>query len=299
MIERWVRVCLVAVVVTLCLGVNGVPAYDWKSLHEQADKLDSQQAFSRATSNNDSRESLYVLALVYLNEHKDREALQVFERLTDVAADVPEFTWGLAEVLRRQHKTRQSEDILNEVLRNRPAFGPAYISLAYIKYIQLEFDRSVNLAQKVVGFGLDKVDLSNYARAYCLIAGGKGMIAHYGGPISKVINGTAVMPNLKKAESLQPNSPAVLFGLGSFYLLAPRLAGGDPEKALTYLERAVRVDPMFADAYVRLAQAYGTKGDKTKYDAYMTKATSIDAESYLALDAASGRCRFICANLQD
>ena len=37
--------------------------------------------------------------------------------------------------------------------------------------------------------------------------------ASNGGPLSKLLNGTQVLPNLKKAEKLQPDSAAVLFGL--------------------------------------------------------------------------------------
>ncbi|MFH0827206.1 MAG: hypothetical protein V1923_04920 [Candidatus Omnitrophota bacterium] len=39
------------------------------------------------------------------------------------------------------------------------------------------------------------------------------------------------MPNLKKAEKMQPDSAGVTFGLGSFYFLAPRIVGGSKQKA--------------------------------------------------------------------
>ncbi len=88
------------------------------------------------------------------------------------------------------------------------------------------------------------------------------MIARYGGPLSKVLNGTAVFPLLKKAESLQPDCAEVLFGPGNFYFPAPVVTGGNKKKALDYFERAVRRDPLFADAYARLAQTYRALGDK-------------------------------------
>jgi Tfp pilus assembly protein PilF len=127
-----------------------------------------------------------------------------------------------------------------------------------------------------------------------MVSGAKGMIAHYGGPLSKLINGTAVLPNLKKAQVLQPNSAAVMFGLGSFYLLAPPLAGGNLGKAEEYLKKAITIDPFFADAYVRLGQFYKIKGDNQKYSFYLNKALEIDPQNELANDIYSGKCKFIC-----
>ena len=138
------------------------------------------------------------------------------------------------------------------------------------------------------------MDLSNYARAFAMYAGSKGMLAHYGGLLSKAIDGLAVKKNLDKAQRLQPNSPAVLFGLGSYYLLAPVVVGGNKSKAEEYLNRAAEVDPLFADVYVRLAQLAKIRGEKEKYDFYMDKALEIDPKNELAQDTLSGRCKFIC-----
>jgi tetratricopeptide (TPR) repeat protein len=132
-----------------------------------------------------------------------------------------------------------------------------------------------------------------------MYAGAKGMLAHYGGLISKAIDGLAVKPNLDKAQKLQPNSPGVLFGLGSFYLLAPGIAGGDKAKAQNFLNQAIQADPLFADVYVRLGQLAKIKGDQEKYNLYLQKALEIDPQNELAQDVQSGRCKFICVNSQD
>ncbi len=52
------------------------------------------------------------------------------------------------------------------------------------------------------------------------------MLASNGGPIAKVINGSQVLSNLKRAEALQLDSSEVLFALRIFYFLAP----GSPEE---------------------------------------------------------------------
>jgi len=271
----------------------------WKDLHEQADKISLKQALLAATIKPGSIEDLYVLGLVYLNLHKDKEAQQAFERIIRFDRQTQEARWGLAEALRRQNKLDESEKILNEVIKDNPEFSPAYISLGYLKYTQAEFKKTVELAAKVMKQGREAVDLSNFTRSYLLFAGAKGMLAQNGGPLAKVINGTAVLPNLKKAEELQPDSAAVLFGLGSFYFLAPFIAGGNRDKALAYLEKAIATDPLFADAYVRLGQVYKMKGDNEKFQYYLDKALQIDPHNALAQDAKQAKCKFICVTLDN
>lgn len=272
------------------------PAYsfDWKALHEKADGLTPASVPASAGEASGSTEDKYLLGLVYLNAHKDKEAREVFSSLLKGDPAAAAFKWGLAESLRRMHQVNDAEKILNEVLGQDPGFSPALISLAYIEYFKMDFTASVRLASKVIRQGRDNVDLSNYARAYAMYAGSKGMLAHYGGLFSKAIDGMAVKTNLEKARKLQADSPAVLFGLGSYYLLAPAVAGGDKAMAEEYLNKALQADPFFADVYVRLAQLFKIKGDKHKYVFYMNKALEIDPGNELAADTLSGRCKFIC-----
>jgi len=269
-------------------------ALPWKELHEKADKQTLAEALEFSQKKPDSIEGLYTLGLIYLNLHKDKDAKDVFNKIISLGPETIEARWGLAEVLRREHDISQSEKIVNEVIKSEPDFSPAYITLAYSKHIQMNFNEAVRLVSKVINQGQDKVDLSNYVRANLLMGGTKGMIAHYGGPISKLVNGTVVLGYLKKAQSLQPDSPVVAFGLGSFYLLAPTLAGGDLDKAETYLNKAINIDPLFCDAYVRLAQLYKLKGDEEKYKIYLNKALEIDPKSELAIDIKEGKCKFVC-----
>ncbi len=268
-------------------------AFDWKLLHEEADRTDLQYITNKAKQDK-SIENLYILGLVRLNLHKDALASEAFNEILNLDPDNYQAKWGVAEVLRRQHSFILSERVFNDIIAKHPDFSPAYISLAYIKYLNCDFQGSYKLAVKVIEQGRSKVDISNFVRAYCIYAGNKGMIAHYGGPLSKVINGTVVLSTLKKAQALQPDSTAVLLGLGSFYLLAPSLAGGNIDNARQYLEKAVKIDPYLVDAYVRLAQVYKAKGDQGGYDKYMKIALDIDPKSPIALDIKSGKCRFIC-----
>lgn len=278
------------------LGINLSYGLDWKKLHEKADNMALSDALSGVRARPDSTDDWYLLGLVYLNLHKDKEAGEVFNKVLTLDHKVTEAKWGVAEVLRRQHQLQKSEKLLSEVLKLIPDFPAPYISLAYIRYIQLNFNAAVKLAIKVLNQREKDVDLSNHVRAHLLYGGTKGMIAHYGGPLSKIINGTAVLPSLKAAEKLQPEAAEVKFGLGSFYLLAPNLAGGDLERAEVYLKKAIEIDPLLADAYVRFGQLYKVKGDNVRYNEYLNKALAIDPQNELALDIKNGTCKFICLN---
>ena len=271
---------------------------DWKRIHEEADRKGLADAWYKLEKGFSSPEEAYLAALVFLNAHQDMEAQKIFQDMLKKDPKSMEAKWGLAETLRRQNKLAESKGMLEGLIQSAPSFSPAYISLAYIKYTELDFRGTLDLANKVIAQGREAVDLSNYTRAYLLIGGAKGMLASNGGIFAKIGEGTQVFPNLRKAEELQPDTPAVLFGLGSFYFLAPGIAGGNINKAKEYLERAVSLDPLFADAYVRLAQVYQAKGDNEKFEAYLNKALEIDPQNRLARDARSKTCKFNCITVK-
>ncbi|MFA6281035.1 MAG: hypothetical protein WCY05_00855 [Candidatus Omnitrophota bacterium] len=280
--------------VAVLVFINPGYALDWKNLHAEADKKGIEGMVKIQRGYPDSLENLYLLGLSYLNKHMDKKAEIVFNEMLAKEPGLIEAKWGLAETLRRSHRLDESENILKEIINKQPSFSPAYISLAYIKYTKMKFNDSVILSSKVIKQGKNNVDSINYVRAYLILAGAKGMIAHYGGPLSKVINGTAVFSTLKKAQKISPEYSGVLFGMGSFYLLAPGFVGGDINKAEDYLKRAITADPLFADAYVRLSQVYQLKGDSGKVQTYLEKALRIDPGNELAMDIKNGNCKFVC-----
>ncbi|MCK9573278.1 MAG: tetratricopeptide repeat protein [Candidatus Omnitrophica bacterium] len=275
-------------------GANFCYAFEWRKVHEEADKKDIKQVKIIQQENPQSQEVSYLLGLVYLNSYKNKEAGYVFDKMLSGNPGSIEAKWGLAEVLRRRHELNKSEKILNEIIKENPQFSPAYISLAYIRYIKLDFEGASKLAYRVVKQQIKNVDTTNYVRALLLYAGAKGMIAHYGGPISKIINGTAVFPALDAARKLLPKYPGVYYGFGSFYLLAPEAIGGDIDIAKQYLEKAIKADPFFADSYVRLSQVYQLKKDEVEAQIYLNKALAVDSGNELALDIKNGNCKFIC-----
>ena len=270
--------------------------FDWQQLHEQSSDISLKEAGQAVEEDPGSLEDLYVLGLGYLDEYEVEEAEKIFRKMLEIDISNIPAQWGVAECLRRKGDCDICMRLLNEIIAAKPDFAPAYISLAYMKYMQMDFNETVKLAYKVIKLGKENVDLKNFVRAHGLLAGAKGMIAHYGGPLSKVINGRAVMPYLQKAKALDPDSVTVYYGLGSYYLLTPPVFGRDVDKAIEYLKKAVEADSLFADAYVRLAQAYKEQGKLSLYDQYINKAEQIGPNSRLVEDIKSGTCNFICIN---
>ncbi|MBI5874179.1 MAG: tetratricopeptide repeat protein [Candidatus Omnitrophica bacterium] len=221
-------------------------------------------------------------------------ALMPLCQANGVGPDAYESSWRQAEALRRQHRLKESEEIVSVVLKKHPDFAPAIVTLAQIRYTQEDFYGTARLAARALKLARGKVDEDSLVRAYVIYGLTKGMLAYYGGPLSKTIDGLASAPALKKAQKLRPNDPFVLFGVGSYHLLAPVVAGKDLKKAEEYLKKAVAADPLFVDAYVRLAQVYKAVGDEKKYRQYLDRALAIDPQNELALDINSAACRFVC-----
>ena len=284
----------------LFCSVLSLPVYPlgWISLHEKADGVSAAAAENIAKKTN-APDDWYIYGLACLNEYQDGEAQTAFEKVASLDNTSVEARWGLAEATRRRHEEKAARAQLEAIIKEQPQFSPAYISLAYIDYTEGKFSDAVKAAQFVIDQGEKSVDRNNYSRAHLIFAGAKGMIAHNGGPIVKVLHGTQVLPNLKRAQRILPDSAQVYFGLGAFYLLAPGLVGGDVAMAQQYLMKAIAIDPKFADAYVRLAQSYKVQGNNAKYEYYLNKALEIDPKNVLANDVKTKACRFICVDTKD
>ncbi len=278
----------------LLFGINSSFGFDWLNLHQKETESKLNKGKESVAKDLNSIEDLYLRALAYLDKYQPGRAKELFKKILKIEPSNLPAKWGVVECLRREHQCQDCQERLKTIIEKRADFAPAYITLAYLSYLDKDFEKTARFSYQVIKMGKDNVDLENYVRALGLFAGAKGMIAHYGGPFSKVINGRLVMPYLKKAEKIAPESAVVYFGLGSYYLLTPTIFGRNLDKAEEYLEKAIKADPKFSDIYVRLAQVYKAKGDTGRYKEYLDKALEIDPKNELALDVKSGRCGFIC-----
>lgn len=216
-------------------------------------------------------------AMYLLRTRRDKDALVIFEEILAKQPDDIEALWGKAEVLRRSRDYKQAEALLNTILSKNSCHIPSLISLSYIRYK----DDRLNEAQKLINRvlktqGLDKHD---EALAYMMLGTINSRRSSKGWLFSKIKYGTQIKGHFLKAKELAADMPEVYLGLGTFYLLAPSIVGGNLDKAIKELENAVKLAPDFATANARLAQAYKKMGDEKKYKFYLTRAQELDPDN--------------------
>jgi tetratricopeptide (TPR) repeat protein len=213
---------------------------------------------------------------VLLKSRKDKEAVVIFEQILAQRPGDLDALWGKAEVLRRSYHYKESEDILNMVLEQNPKDYSALNSLAYIKYKNEEFSEALKILNRILNDQC--ADKENRALAYLTIGGIYSKLSSKGF-LNKIKYGTQIRSNFLKAYEFAPDMPEVHLALGTFYLLAPSIVGGDLNKALEELQIAIKITPEFATANGRLAQAYKKQGDKDKYNLYLKKTRELDPEN--------------------
>lgn len=215
--------------------------------------------------------------LDYLRVRQDDKAWQVAQEI--LSRDFGNITalWARAELMRRAYDLENSAGLLKHILKENPAHAPSLISLAYIYYYNRDFNQALSLLKQVIDD--PKAGKQNLAMAYMLTGSINAKKSSAGGIFSKLAYGTRVRSYFEKAKQLSADLPEVYLGLGSFYLLAPAIAGGNIDKAIENLEYAVELAPGFATANARLAQAYKKKGNLEKYNYYLARAKELDPEN--------------------
>lgn len=215
--------------------------------------------------------------LKYLKLRKDNLASGEIEKILAIQPDDVCALWGKAEILRRAYKFQDSERLLNQVLAQCPGHAPSLISLAYIKY----HDNKLQDASRLLKQALKQPGLGREDRAliYMLMGSINAKKATQGGLLSKIAYGRRIRGFFERAKACAPDLTEVRLGLGSFYLLAPKITGGDVDRAIEELEYAVKLTPDFATANIRLAQAYKQKGNLEKYNFYIQRTKEIDPEN--------------------
>jgi tetratricopeptide (TPR) repeat protein len=216
-------------------------------------------------------------AFSLLKSRNDNAALVIFDKVLIAQPDNLDALWGKAEVLRRIRDYKRSEVLLNGILKREPGHIPSLISLAYIRYKDDKLEEALQLVNLVLKNKCP--DRENEALAYMMLGTINSRRTAKGWFFSKVRYGTQIKCFFLKAEELAPDLPEVHLGLGTFYLMAPAIVGGNLSKAIGELELAVRIAPGFATANARLAQGYKKKGDWEKYHFYLRRAKELDPEN--------------------
>jgi tetratricopeptide (TPR) repeat protein len=213
-------------------------------------------------------------AFELLKVRKDSGALAIFEQVLIGQPENLDALWGKAEVLRRGRKYKESEDILEKILKKNPKHTSSLISLAYIRYKDDKLIEALRLVKESLQSSY--ADKENQALAYMMLGTINSRRSQKGWFFSKLKYGTQIKYYFLKARGLSWDLPEVHLGLGTFYLLAPAIAGGNLNKALEELNIALKIAPDFATVNARLAQGYKKKGDLEKFNSYILRTEELD-----------------------
>lgn len=269
-------------------------AINWKSLHDRYKKIPVAELQERKDKDPDDLKASYMLALHFLDQHTNEKARDLFQSILSRDSDHLGARWGMAEVQRRDHEYAKSQSRLQSLIDSHPEFVPAYLTLAYIHYVELSFKKSIDLTSKVIDMGRENVDLDNLTRAHGLYAANKGMLAKRANPFTKPVHFFAMKRHLNTVQELQPDSFAALLGQASYLMAIPPFLGRDLQKAEALFLKAVKKDPYNPEPHVRLAQIYQYQGQTKKADQYLQKAEELDPQDKMLNDFLKGTCEFVC-----
>jgi tetratricopeptide (TPR) repeat protein len=97
----------------------------------------------------------------------------------------------------------------------------------------------------------------------------------------------------KRALELDGNNPQVLASLGRQYLHAPKMFGGDLDKAIANLQKSIErdagADTRADETYVWLAIAYRKKGDAAAANKALDEALRRNPHSMFALNTKAAK----------
>lgn len=221
-------------------------------------------------------------AMQLLKNRKDNQAMVIFEEVLLAQPDNLDAAWGKAEVLRRSRNYQDSQELLDRILAKNPQYAPALISLAYIRYKDNKFNEAIKLVNQALK--IKNLNKEDRAMAYMMAGTINARRSSKGWLMNKVVYGTQVKGYFLKAAELAPDLPEVHLGLGTFYLLAPSIAGGSPYKARKELELTIQLAPDFATPYARLAQYYKRIGDPEGYRINLEKAKELDPDNEVFIE---------------
>ncbi|RJP28726.1 MAG: hypothetical protein C4533_02750 [Candidatus Omnitrophota bacterium] len=212
-----------------------------------------------------------------LTDLKNREDKTAFNRAQRILRTDPENNfaiWAKAEVLRRRYDFKESQELLEQVLAKDPDHTLSQISLAYIYYNDSKLDEATRLLKQCLG----QKDLSSQNRAmvYILIGSINAKRINSSAMIDKLFFAVNIKKYFIQALEISPELPEVHLGLGTYFLLAPQIMGGNVDKSIEHLEIAIKLSPQFSTPYMRLSQAYKKKGDMEKAEFYRQKAVKIE-----------------------
>src|ERR1700722_5656348 len=194
-----------------------------------------------------SAEALYGIGSVYLNQNKNAQAREAFERALKARANYPDTlpdAWNnLGVIATREGRVDDSVPCFQEALRLNPHHLLSLDNLGNAYRMQKNWDEARKVIERALAVAPEDPE-ANYSM---------GMIFAQAGDTDKAYE------YLRRALKARPAYPEALNNLGVLYLITQRR-----DLAVKSFEQCIRVAPAFDQAYLNLARVYALEGARDK-----------------------------------
>jgi len=194
-----------------------------------------------------SAEALYGIGSVYLNQNKNAEARDLFERCVKLQPTYPDTlpdAWNNMGVLAtREGRIPEAIENFQRALQLNPRHLLALDNLGSAYRLQKRWDDARQVLERALESAPDDPE-ANYSL---------GMVYAQTNDTEKAYE------YLQRALKARPVYPEALNNLGVLYLMTRRR-----DDAVASFEKCIRVAPKFDQAYLNLARVYAIEGDRDK-----------------------------------
>jgi tetratricopeptide (TPR) repeat protein len=201
-----------------------------------------------------SAEALYGLGSVYLNQGKNAEARESFERVIKMQPSYPGTlpnAWNnLGLLATREGRTADAIPYFQQALKLSPAYLIALVNLGSAYRQQKNWDEARSVFERALSISPEDAE-ANYGLA--MVYAQTDDTAH-------------AEEYLDKALKFRPGYPEALNNLGVLYLRTRRR-----DEAVASFEECIRVTPAFDQSYLNLARVYTIEGTPDKARAVLTE----------------------------
>jgi len=225
------------------------------SLFFQRGYLDQAEVFFQQALRDSpsSAEALYGIGSVYLNQNKNREARQTFERSVKLEASYPETlpdAWNNLGVLAtRENRVDDAIECFRQAVKLSPRHVLSLDNLGNAYRLQKNWGEARTTFQRALELAPEDAE-ANY---------GLGMV------YAQQEDTVKAYEYLQRALKARPNYPEALNNLGVLYIMTQRR-----DEAVASFEHCIRVAPDFDQAYLNLARVYALEGAQDKARAVLT-----------------------------
>ena len=200
-----------------------------------------------------SAEALYGVGSVYLNQNKNADARETFERCVNLQATYPDTlpdAWNnLGVIATREGRVRESIAYFQRALKLSPNHLLSLDNLGNAYRSQKQWDQARKVLEQAIRVSPEDPE-ANYSLGMVYAATDKTDRAN---------------EYLQRALKFRPNYPEALNNLGVLYLITHRR-----DDAVASFEQCIRVAPGFDQAYLNLARVYVLEGSREKARSALT-----------------------------